>query len=149
MFNRLISNYLELLSKLSDLPPLILRLILAYGFYEPAMQKISNINAVIEWFGNDLHYPFPALNAYLAVATETTGFVLLFLGLGVRFITIPLMVTMVVAITTVHWENGFSAAHNGFEIPFYYLFMLFTLLIIGAGRMSLDYVIKTKFGKAA
>jgi uncharacterized membrane protein YphA (DoxX/SURF4 family) len=34
---------------------------------------------------------------------------MLLLGLGVRWISIPLMVTMLVAIFAVHWQNGWQA----------------------------------------
>ena len=34
--------------------------------------------------------------------------------------------------------NGFAASENGFEIPLYYMIMLFTLLVIGPGRISVD-----------
>lgn len=139
----LIAKYLSLLGSLQDLPPLFFRLILAYGFYGPAMKKAQDIAAIGEWFAS-MGMPFPLLNAYMATLTECAGFVLLFLGLGIRFITIPLMVVMIVAIKTVHWEHGFSCGQNGFEIPFYYFFMLFSLLITGAGRMSLDHIIKKK-----
>jgi putative oxidoreductase len=70
------------------------------------------------------------------------GVFLLILGLGTRFISIPLMVTMLVAIKTVHWQNGFPAGDNGWEIPFYYLLMLFVLLAFGSGKISVDFLIK-------
>lgn len=139
----LINLYISLLDRLRDLPPLIFRLILAYGFYGPAMKKWQNIHAVGEWF-QSMNYPAPFLNAYMAATTEALGVVLLILGLGMRFITIPLMVVMLVAISTVHFKNGFSCGQNGFEIPFYYFFMLFSLLISGAGRISLDHLLSRK-----
>jgi putative oxidoreductase len=122
-----------------------LRLTLAYGFWEPAKTKWKNIEGVVEWFGS-IGIPAPAFNAYLAATTEVVGVFLLILGLGTRFISIPLMITMVVAIKTVHWENGFPAGDNGWEIPFYYMLMLFILLSFGAGRISVDFLIK-KFRK--
>jgi len=51
---------------------------------------------------------------------------------------------MLVAIGVVHWDNGFSTTENGFEIPLYYYIMLFTLLIYGAGKYSLDYYLSKK-----
>ena len=54
------------------------------------------------------------------------------------------MITMVVAIATVHFGNGFEAGDNGFEIPLYYLLMLFALLVNGAGKMSLDHLISRR-----
>ncbi len=134
------------LGRLTDLPPLFFRLILAYGFYEPAMRKISNINAIAEWFAG-MNYPLPTLNAYMATFTETSGFILLFLGLGTRIIAIPLSVVMVVAITTVHLGNGFEAANNGLEIPLYYLLMLFSLMVTGAGKYSVDALIEKRLTK--
>jgi len=117
---------------------LFLRLILAYGFYTPAMNKWSDIDAIASWFENSLQLPFPMLNAYMAAGTEAAGVVLLTLGLATRFISAGLMVVMLVAITTVHLSNGFSAGDNGFEIPLYFFLMLFVLLSHGAGKLSLD-----------
>lgn len=113
------------------------RLILAYGFFTPAMTKFSNIEGVAQWFGT-LGIPFPLINAYMAAGTEFAGVILLTLGLLTRFIALPLMIIMVVAIGTVHWEHGFSAAENGFEIPLYYLLFLFLLATHGAGKWSVD-----------
>jgi len=54
---------------------------------------------------------------------------------------------MLVAIKTVHWANGFEAGNNGFEIPLYYLLMLFVLFVYGGRRFSLDRAIDGKYGK--
>ena len=135
--------FTEKVQKLNDLALLFLRLILAYGFYEPVMNKIGNVNAIGEWFAS-MNYPLPLLNAYLATATELAGVILLILGLGTRLISIPLMIVMLVAIFTVHIGNGFAAGDNGFEIPFYYFLMLFALMAFGAGKYSIDYILKKK-----
>lgn len=127
-----------ILNKGQDASLLFVRLILAYGFYGPMMGKWSDMDAVAKWFGEDLGLPFPLLNAYMAASTEALGVVLLTLGLGVRFISFPLMVVMVVAITTVHLGNGFSAGDNGFEIPLYYMLMLFVLATHGGGKWGID-----------
>lgn len=136
----LINWYLGFVKRLESLPPLIFRLILVYGFYGPAKMKWSNIDGIIEWF-TSLGFPAPALNAYAAASTEALGCVLLFLGLGTRFISVPLMVVMIVAIKTVHLQHGFECGKNGFEIPFYYFFMLFSLVVTGAGKFSVDYLL--------
>ena len=129
--------------KAKFLPLLLMRLLIAYGFYGPASMKWNDINSIAEWF-ESLGIPLPYLNAYLAAGTETLGVLLLVLGLGTRIITIPLIITMLVAIKTVHWENGFEAGENGFEIPLYYIIMLLTLFIYGPGKLSLDKLIKNK-----
>jgi len=120
---------------------LVIRLILAYGFYNPAKMKLKNVNGIAEWFGS-MNYPLPTLSAYIATITETAGVILLFIGLGTRIISIPLIVVMLVAIFTVHLSNGFNAGDNGFEIPLYYLVMLLTLVVYGSGKYSVDNIIR-------
>ena len=116
------------------------RLAVAYGFYEPAMTKWADISSVAEWFGS-IGIPFPTLNAYMAASTEILGVVLLTLGLFTRLISIPLIIIMIVAITTVHPGNGFSAGNNGFEIPLYYMLFLAIFASMGAGKLSLDHLL--------
>ncbi len=119
---------------------LVARLTVAYGFYEPAMQKWSDISSVADWLGT-LGFPLPTLSAYLAASTELLGVAFLALGLFTRFISLPLIVVMIVAITTVHLANGFSAGDNGFEVPLYYMLFLGIFASFGAGKISLDYLL--------
>ena len=116
---------------------------MAYGFYGPATMKWGNISGIAEWFAG-MGIPFPGLNAYLAASTEMAAVILLPLGLATRFISIPLLFTMVVAIVTVHLGNGFEAGNNGFEIPLYYLIMLTVLLFTGPGKFSIDNLLSKK-----
>lgn len=132
----------EKMAGLKDIPLLMLRLILAYGFYSPAVMKLTKPDGVAKFFER-MEIPFPLMNVYLAGITEALGVIMLVLGFGTRLIAIPLMVTMFVAIYTVHWDNGFSASAKGIQIPLYFLIMLFTLLAYGSGKFSLDYL----FGK--
>ena len=144
MIPRLIRRYLALVSALKDLSPLLFRLILAFGFAGPAYLKITNFNDTTKFFGS-LGIPLPELNAYLATATEVVGTTLILLGLATRFAAIPMIVVMIVAIKTVHWPNGFSCGQNGFETPLYFLIMLFSLIVTGAGRFSLDRLLEKRF----
>jgi len=139
----LYKRYISLTEKLQSTALLFLRLILAYGFYGPAMMKLKDIHAIGDWF-KELGIPLPYVNAYMATGTELAGVVLIALGLGTRLIAIPMIVVMLVAIKTVHWVNGFEAGNNGYEIPLYYLLMLITLIAFGAGRWSIDALIKNK-----
>ena len=140
------SSAKDLLDKGQSLALLLARVVVAYGFYEPAMQKWSDIGAVATWFGS-IGIPLPTLNAYMAATTEIVGVVLLTLGLFTRLISIPLMVVMVVAIVTVHLPNGFSAGENGFEIPLYYMLFLGIFASFGAGKFSLDHLISKNLNK--
>ena len=130
----------NLLSHGQSLSLLFARLAVAYGFYDPAMQKWSDIDSVASWFGS-IGIPLPTLNAYMAASTEIMGVVLLTLGLFTRLISVPLMIIMVVAIATVHGVNGFAAGENGFEIPLYYMLFLALFASLGAGKFSLDYLL--------
>ena len=137
---RLIQFYREfsrLGEYLNSIALLLARLVVAFGFFEPAMMKWSDIDSVATWFGS-MGIPFPLLNAYMVASTEAAGVVLLTFGLMTRFIAIPLVVVMLVAIFSVHLGNGFSAANNGFEIPLYYFIFLLMFIAHGAGRFSLD-----------
>ncbi len=95
---------------------LLMRLYLAPIFWMAGTQKLAHFEDTVAWFGNPewgLGLPFPWLMAVLAVSTELLGTVLLVLGLAVRWISIPLMATMVVATVTVHLKNGWLAIATG------------------------------------
>jgi putative oxidoreductase len=100
-------------SRIADgLAPLLLRLYLAPVFWMAGMQKLNHFADTVSWFGDSdygLGLPFPWLMAALATAAELVGAVSLLLGLAVRWISLPLMVTMLVAAFTVHWPNGWLA----------------------------------------
>lgn len=104
-------------TRLADfLAPLALRLYLAPIFWMAGTKKLGNMESTINWFGNadwGLGLPFPALLAWLATLTEAVGAVALLVGLGVRWISLPLMFTMIIATTTVHMKNGWLAIAEG------------------------------------
>ncbi len=143
---KLLSIFDTVSNSLKSVPPLLFRLVLAYGFYSPAMMKWADIQSISGWF-ESMNYPFPVLNAYLAATIELAGVVLLALGLGTRIIAIPLIIVMLVAIFTVHIGNGFDAGDNGYEIPLYYILMLFYLFVNGPGKWSIDGLIKQQITK--
>lgn len=94
------------------LGPLALRLYLAPIFWMAGTSKFSAFEDTAAWFGNPdwgLGLPFPTLMAFLAASTETLGAIMLLVGLGVRWISIPLMFTMLIAIFKVHWQYGWQA----------------------------------------
>jgi len=140
MLKRIYPITKNILSNGQSVSLFLARLAVAYGFYEPAMQKWSDITSVAGWF-DSIGIPFPTLNAYMAASTEILGVVLLTLGLFTRLISIPLIIIMIVAIATVHLSHGFSAGDNGFEIPLYYMLFLALFASLGAGKLSLDYLL--------
>ena len=102
------------------LAPLLLRIYLVPVFWVAGMNKLNGFDDVVAWFGNPdwgLGLPMPWLMAALATGTEVIGAVMLLIGLGVRWISIPLMVTMLVAAFSVHWVNGWQAVADA-KSPF-------------------------------
>lgn len=107
---------LDRLVVLDFIPSLLLRIYLIPVFWMAGTQKAANWADTVEWFGNHewgLGLPLPALMAFLATAAELGGAVSLALGLALRWMCIPMMVTMLVGTFTVHWQNGWLAIAEG------------------------------------
>ncbi|NVJ60599.1 MAG: DoxX family protein [Gammaproteobacteria bacterium] len=106
---KLYQTSINSLDTLSGIGPLAIRLFLIFPFYMAGAEKLGAIENTAAWFEHSLGLPFPLLMAYLAALTEYIGAILLALGLATRLISIPLIVTMLVAIFAVHWDNGWYA----------------------------------------
>jgi putative oxidoreductase len=100
-----LQNLLNLTLSFDWLGPLALRIYLAPIFIYAGMNKLSQVDNIAMYF-KFLGIPAPELMVYVAGTTELVGGILLIVGLGVRWVAGPLMVTMIVAATTAHWENG-------------------------------------------
>jgi uncharacterized membrane protein YphA (DoxX/SURF4 family) len=110
--NSIITTYHSLITKLqhlSGVAPLAIRIYLFLPFYLAGSKKFGAMDNTIAWFEHSLELPFPELMAYLAATTEFVGAFLLIAGFATRLIAIPLMITMIVAAVTVHWDNGWYA----------------------------------------
>ncbi len=94
------------LRHLAFLAPLLMRLYLAPVMLAAGLYKAYHIDEIISWFGQGLGFPEPVLMAYLAAYTELVGGFCLLFGLAVRWVSLPLMITMLVAAVTVHWQHG-------------------------------------------
>ncbi|MHA7834021.1 MAG: HvfX family Cu-binding RiPP maturation protein [Algiphilus sp.] len=97
------------------LGPLALRLYLAPVFWMAGTNKLDGLLPsanTVAWFGNPewgLGLPLPWLMAFLAAYAEVLGAIALLFGIAVRWFSIPLMVTMLMAAFAVHWQNGWQA----------------------------------------
>ena len=78
------------------------------------------------------------LLAALAGSAEFFGGLLLIAGLLVRPAALVLAATMVVAIVTVHLQNGLFIANNGYEFGLALLVITAGLVFRGAGSLSAD-----------
>ncbi len=107
--------YQQIIARLQvadGIPLLLLRLYLAPVMIQAGWNKASSFDSIVDWFGNDdygLGLPMPFIMAFLATAAELVGGVLLLLGALTRLVSIPLMVTMIVAMVSVHAKNGWLA----------------------------------------
>lgn len=130
MDNKIINKTIEISPKLTKtlltgcdkagfldfLAPLALRLYLVPVFWMAGSNKFMGFSNTVEWFGNSewgLGLPVPFLLVFLVALTEILGSIFLLFGFGVRIISIPLMLIMVVAAVTVHLKNGWLAIAEG------------------------------------
>lgn len=92
--------------------------------------------------GGEIQFPgvmglSPALSLGLAVFAEVLCSVLLFIGLGTRLASIPLIITMLIAVFMIHTGDPFATR----ELGLLYLFLYIPLLILGGGKYSLDRIL--------
>ncbi|HEY0744521.1 MAG TPA: DoxX family protein [Chryseosolibacter sp.] len=76
----------------------------------------------------------------LAVFAEVVCSTFIFIGLGTRIAAVPLITTMLVAAFISNWNDPFGKK----ELPLLYLFIYVTLMILGSGRYSLDFVLSKR-----
>lgn len=108
----LYQQFVTRLQLADGIPLLLLRLYLAPVMIQAGWNKASSFDSIVDWFGNDdygLGLPMPLVMAFLATAAELVGGILLLFGALTRLVSIPLMITMVVAMISVHAENGWLA----------------------------------------
>ncbi|HQZ23733.1 MAG TPA: DoxX family protein [Flavobacterium sp.] len=90
-------------------------------------------------FLTDVGFPAPRFMLTLAKLTELIGGVFLLAGLFTRIVVFPLMVTML----TIIWYMSEGNFFNGGTASTFFLLFL-TLLFLGSGTFSLDYVLFDK-----
>ncbi len=107
---------IKLTQHIDFVAPLAMRLFLVPVFWMAGMNKFNHMADTITWFGNaqwGLGLPFPTLLAYLATYAELAGAICLAAGFLTRWICIPLLITMGVAIFSVHIDHGWLAIAAG------------------------------------
>ncbi|WP_228710685.1 HvfX family Cu-binding RiPP maturation protein [Saccharobesus litoralis] len=105
-------HYLDKTKVAEGLAPLALRLYLAPIMIQAGYNKYVGFEGVVEWFSY-LGFILPSVMAFLAMVTELVGGILILIGLATRWVSIPLMITMLVAAFSVHWQNGWLAIADG------------------------------------
>lgn len=76
----------------------------------------------------------PEISLIMAIFSEVACAILIMIGFKTRVATIPLMITMLVAAFYAHWDDPFGKK----ELPLLYFAVFLLILIVGAGKYSLD-----------
>lgn len=92
-----------------------------------------------------IHF-LPILWGFLSIAAQTFGGAALVLGLGTRIACVPLAITMVVAILY-HLNKGEGFGDYAFALTLLAIYVGF--LLIGSGKLSVDYWLHKKKAQAA
>lgn len=87
------------------------------------------------------------LMAAMAGSAEFFGGLALIVGLLVRPAALMLALTMLVAIITVHLQNGFFISNNGYEFGLALLLISIGLVFRGAGSLSADHLLQARLAK--
>lgn len=131
--------------------PVALRLVIGFGFVAHGWAKLSRgpdkFAAVLRW----IEFPLPDAMAWVVTLVEILGGLAIMAGAFVTLVSIPLIVIHLVAIFTVHIQNGFSSVRTvglteagpqfgppGYEINLLYLAGLLALILAGPGALSVD-----------
>ena len=104
-------------------------------------------------------FPFsiidPDISWFLATWFEILGAIALLIGLGTRYASLSLIVLTIVAAIAVHippegWSSvsdmlsGYAISDEGkgsYKLPLIYIVMFIPLLVMGPGRISIDFLI--------
>ena len=143
-------DQLETIERARKIPPvyvnsglLLLRVVVGLLFIGHACQKAFG------WFGGDgiqawigtvqkAGFQPPLIWAYLEIAAELGGGLLLVLGLLTPLAAAMLIGDMCVAILKVHAPKGLWGQNGGFEYNLVLIALMIAIGLIGAGRYSLD-----------
>lgn len=131
--------------------PLLLRMVIGYGFMAHGWAKWSRGP---EKFGVLLHQigvPLPGITAWVVTLLELFGGLAILVGLWVTLASVPLVMSMLVAMFTVHLKHGFSSINTigltetgpvfgppGYEINLLYIAGLLALALSNPTPLSVD-----------
>lgn len=116
---------------------LVLRIGIASFMIVHGYQKLGWLAAGGEiQFGDPIGVGVTA-SLYLTVFAEFFCSIFLLIGLGTRLATLPLIITMLVAVFIVHAPDGFDKKEMGLHYLLVYVF----LLVSGPGKYSIDHAI--------
>ena len=117
---------------------LILRLSLGTMLVAHGLLKVLvfTVPGTVQFFSS---VGFPGWMAYLVIAAEVGGGLLLLGGVMTRWVSLALLPVMLGALS-VHWPNGwvFSAVNGGWEYPAFLAAALIVQALLGPGAFALS-----------
>lgn len=125
-----------------DIALLILRVMAGFSlFLRHGLEKLTGFSQMTAHFPDPLHIgPVPSL--VFALLSDAVCSILLILGLGTRFAAAFIGINLVAAFSLVH-HFAFFGPHSG-ELAWVYLAIALSLAFTGAGKFSLDELIRRK-----
>lgn len=131
----------------NDVAKLILRVVLGAVLFMHGYQKIFQIgvgNVAEGLFTQMLNWPAPSLWAYLVSYGELIAGALLIVGLLTHWSGKISLIISIVALLAVHIKNGFFLQTGGYEYILLILAASVSVMVMGAGKYSVDEIIKSK-----
>jgi len=129
---------LNFLNRLQPLGLLVLRLALGVIMVAHGWQKIADHMHGITGMMHQLG--LPPFMAYLVVAAEFGGGILILVGFLTRLAAFAIFIDMLVAILKVHLPHGLFASNGGLEFPLACAAIAFALIFSGAGPIAIDWL---------
>jgi putative oxidoreductase len=139
--------------------PLPLRLVIGFGFMAHGWAKLSRGPSGFAKLLTLIGAPLPGTTAWVSTFVELLGGLAVFVGAFVEVASVPLIVMMLVAMFTVHLKYGFSSINTigltesgpmfgppGYEVNLLYIAGLISLILGGAGALSIDRLLWRKGG---
>lgn len=122
----------------NDIAALVLRLTLGGIYVSHALWKVITLSmpVTVRFFESQ---GFPGWTAYVVVAAELIGGIMLIAGVQVRAVAL-LLIPILLGALKVHLPNGFvfSYPNGGWEYPAFLIVASFVQALIGAGAYALD-----------
>jgi putative oxidoreductase len=121
---------------------LLLRVVIGGIFFAHGTQKLfgwwggSGLQGTRAWL-KGMSFRSPGMMAVLVALAESGG-LLFALGLVTPLAALGMTSAMLVAISTVHWKNGFFVTKGGYEFNLALIGVSIAVAATGPGRFSLD-----------
>ena len=114
-----------------------------------ALMLSHGIPKLVSLFSGNVQFPSilglsAELSLSLAVFAEVICSLFILFGVATRFATIPLIITMLIAVFHFHAADPFAKQELGLMYLLAYVILFFT----GSGKYSIDYLVQRKPAKA-